>query len=393
MSTDAKWSYKAGEKGRNRVRAYEKSGSGIIYPEFYERDPETGEQHRKRISTEHRDREKAKQQADRLAADFAEAPPEPSPGVTLRELFDNYLEKRTPQVSERQQKHHHRTAEMFCRYFGWQREAESLNRRDWDDFVLDRRSGAIDARGNAISEERRSPVGARRVEEDLQALRAAFNWAVQADLLAANPTAGYPLPKEENPRRPRVTEERYQAMLEVASEIDWRFEVALVLANETGHRSNSIRRLRWSDIDLSEGTVLWRGEEDKASHEHVTPLTDEALRILKRAQEKRAAIGGAWVLPSPTDESEPVSRHLLRDWWYRAEKRAGLEDIEGLGWHGLRRKFADEHKEVPLKDLAHLGGWKTEQTILTCYQDSNLEAMRRAQERRRKLREGTSGGE
>lgn len=75
----------------------------------------------------------------------------------------------------------------------------------------------------------------------------------------------------------------------------------------------------------------------------------------------------------------------MRDWWYRAEKEAGLEHIPGLGWHGLRRKFADEHKAVPLKDLARLGGWKTEQTILTCYQDSDPNAMRRAQERRLEL--------
>ena len=73
----------------------------------------------------------------------------------------------------------------------------------------------------------------------------------------------------------------------------------------------------------------------------------------------------------------------MRDWWYRAEEVAGLEHVERLGWHGLRRKFADELKEVPLKDLARLGGWKTEQTILVCYQDSDLGAMKRAQERRR----------
>ena len=52
-----------------------------------------------------------------------------------------------------------------------------------------------------------------------------------------------------------------------------------------------------------------------------------------------------------------------------------------------------EGKDVPLKDLAELGGWKTEQTILTCYQDSDLAAMRRAQERRRELREASAGGD
>lgn len=282
---------------------------------------------------------------------------------------------------------------MFCRYFGWSREAESLNRKDWDAFILDRGSGRIDARGKTVHKEKRKPTGPRRVQEDLQGLRAARNWAAQADLIARNPTAGYPLPKDERPRRPGVTQERYEAMLKAAESIDWRLELALVLTNETGHRRSAIRQLRWSDIDLAGGTIPWRRETDKTDREHVTPLTGAAAAALKRAQEARAAIGDTWVLPSPSDEAKPVSRNLMRDWWYRAENDAGLEHIPGLGWHGLRRKFADEHKEVPLKDLARLGGWKTEQTILTCYQDSGLDAMRRAQERRLELRDGTSGGE
>ena len=32
---------------------------------------------------------------------------------------------------------------------------------------------------------------------------------------------------------------------------------------------------------------------------------------------------------------------------------------------------------LQISDLARLGGWKTEQTILTCYQDSDLGAMQR----------------
>ena len=350
MSTDARWSYKAGEKGRNRVRAFAKRGSGVIYLEFYQRDPGTGKEHRKRVSTEHRDREKAKQQADRLAADFSDTVPEPERSITLRKLFDNYMAKRTPQVSEGQQKHHRRSAELFCRYFGWDRDAESLNRRDWDEFILDRSSGAIDARGDTIAKEARKPVGPRREQEDLQALRATLNWAVQADLLNQNPTAGYPLPRDDSPRRPRVTEKRYQAMLNVASDVDWRFKLALILANETGHRSKAIRHLRWSDIDLSNRIICWRAKADKSGHEHVTPLTERAAEALQRALEERAAIGETWVLPFPNDEERPVSRHLLRDWWYQAEELAGLEHIDGLGWHGLRRKFADELKEVPLKD-------------------------------------------
>lgn len=388
MSTDANWSYKTGEKGRNRVRAFERD-SGLIYLEFYERNPETGDRKRKRVSTGHRDREKAKQQADRLAAEFAVESPDPDAGTTLRELFDKYLERRSPQVSERRQRFHQRVAELFSRYFGPDREAVSLDRSDWDQFAQDRASGRVDQRGHEVAAADREERGANTVRRDLQGLRAVLNWGVQADLLHVNSTQGYPLPSEDSPRRPTLTEDRYRAMLEVAGEVDWRFEVALVLANETGHRIRAIRHLRWSDLDLGERLVRWRGGTDKAGHEHVTPVTEPAVDVLRNAQRKRAGIGEAWILPAPGDASKPVSRDLAYDWWCRAEALAGLEHVEGLGWHGLRRKFTDEHREASAKDLADLGGWKTPRTIAEVYQSANLEAMRRAQERRKTLREGS----
>lgn len=392
MGSADDWSYTTGEKGRNRVRAYERD-SGIIYLECYERDAETGERNRKRISTRHRDRERAKRQADELAAEFARNSPHESVEPTLRELFDSYLEYRSPQVSERRQRFHRRINELFCRYFGPEKEAATLNRSDWDRFGQDRASGAIDQRGRDVSESDRSSVKPNTVRRDLQGLRAVLNWAVQADLLDANPTTGYPLPTEKNPRRPRLTEERYQAMLAVAGGVDWRFKLALVLANETGHRVRAIRRLQWKDLDLGERLVRWRGGEDKSGNEHVTPLTAEAARSLREARAERPAVGDAWVFPSPEDPTEPCSRHLFRDWWERAEELADLEHIDGLGWHGIRRKFADEHREVPVKDLADLGGWETTRTISEVYQGADLGAMRRAQENRQTLRAERRAGE
>jgi integrase len=92
------------------------------------------------------------------------------------------------------------------------------------------------------------------------------------------------------------------------------------------------------------------------------------------------------VLPSPKDSSKPCSRHLVKNWWYRAEEAAKLEHVKGLGWHGLRRKFATELKEIPLKDLCRLGGWKSPDTILKCYQSADEETMREALMVRRTLR-------
>jgi len=52
-----------------------------------------------------------------------------------------------------------------------------------------------------------------------------------------------------------------------------------------------------------------------------------------------------------------------------------LGDIPRLGWHSLRRKFANDLRHVPLKDLASLGGWKDTQTLLKCYLREDEQAM------------------
>ena len=64
-------------------------------------------------------------------------------------------------------------------------------------------------------------------------------------------------------------------------------------------------------------------------------------------------------------------------------ERAKLAAGQRLGWHGLRRKFATELKDTPLKDLCALGGWKDHNTVLKCYQHADEATMREALAKRR----------
>ncbi len=84
------------------------------------------------------------------------------------------------------------------------------------------------------------------------------------------------------------------------------------------------------------------------------------------------------MFPAPGDASQPVSRHLMRDWWQRGEKQAKVLRAPGLGFHSLRRLFATEMKHIPLTDLCYLGGWKEPQTVLKCYQRPDEDTMRAA---------------
>jgi len=203
-------------------------------------------------------------------------------------------------------------------------------------------------------------------------------------MLDRNPLLGYAPPAEASPRRPIVNASQYEALLVASREIHALFGLALIVVHETGHRIGAVRLPRWADIDLERQLVRWRGENDKIGYEHetwLTPAAVEALQITRRSQ----AVISEWVFPAPSDLAAPMSRHLVRDWWERGQALAKLPPEPGRGWHSLRRQFATEMKYAPLRDLCARGGWKSPQTVLTCYQRADTVSMQQALAARRRL--------
>ena len=183
---------------------------------------------------------------------------------------------------------------------------------------------------------------------------------------------------------PIVTASEYEALLAVSAAIHPLFSLALIVVHETGHRIGAVRLLHGADLDVDRQLVQWRGENDKIGYEHETWLTAAAVEALQAARRSQAVIS-EWVFPVPLDPAKPISRHLLRDWWQRGQALAKLPAELGRGWHSLRRQFATEMKYAPLKDLCALGGWKSPQTVLTCYQRADAASMQRALAARRRL--------
>ena len=386
------WSYSAGERGRNRVRAYEDRARGTIFLEFYETQPGTGTVRRVRVSAGHCDRTAAKRKADELAAAFSRPERPQFRQATLEVLFDMYLREVTPTKGVSKRAHDVRTAEMFRQFFGSTRKAATLNRRDWDRFIHERRRGVIRHPGQAASSNAHVVVRDRQVAYDLKFLISVLNWATLAadergtPLLERNPFKGLPLPKEESPRRPLLSQEQYTSLLRIAGAVDPQFELALVLAHETGHRIGAVRKLRWADIDLHTNRIRWRAENDKIGLEHDPPLSNSAVEALQRARSASAAIGDALLFPSKDDERREVDRHVVQDWWRRGAKLAGIS-APRLGWHSLRRKFVNELKaDTPIADLCYLGGWKSPITVMTVYMQPDAETMRTALTRRENRR-------
>ncbi len=375
--------YAAGEWGRNRVRVFPDPKTGILQIEWRENG------RRRTRSLKHRDWSRAKRQADEFAAGFEglepngrkEAEPEP---LTLGTLFDIYGEEVTPSKGKTSRLHDRAAMAMFLDFLGRDRRPETLSQRDWDRFIRERRAGRIGPSGR--------PVTNCTVEHDLKFLIAVLNWAGRSRdargrlLLDRNPLKGLRKPTEKNPTRVVLNEEEYRALLKVSSRVDWRFRVALVLAHETGHRIGAIRKLRWRDIDFEGREVRWRAENEKTGYEHVTPLTDEALAALEEARRMSLGTGNAPVLPAPSDAARCLTRFRTFRWWKKAQTLAGLEPKRGRGWHSLRRKFASDLMDAPLKVLCELGGWKDATTVLRCYQRPDAGQLRTALEGRPRVR-------
>jgi integrase len=229
------------------------------------------------------------------------------------------------------------------------------------------------------------PVRARIIEQDLKLLLAVLNWAERARadgsgyLLDRNPLRGLKLPKEESPRRPMFTPEQCVALWRAAQQHSPAAERFVLLAWYTGHRSSAIRQLRWSDIDLEAGTIRWRAEVDKIGYEHRNPLHSELITFLKREQSRMAAIGDAWVFPRDNDPSKPMEREFaVRELWPALREAAGIPRGERYGWHSFRRAFANALRDVPLRELKDLGGWKTQATVVAVYLRPDENAQRSA---------------
>ena len=383
------FSYSVGERGRNRVRAFAHPETGRMHLEYYE-PTRTGERPKvRRLALGHSDRELAKEAAEELAAKLRRSAPPATAKLKLVKLFDIYLREVTPGKSVGTQRHDRMCAEMFLRAFRRDREPHTLSLRDWNWFIRQRRDGILRPRTVEVKRTVRNRV----IAHDLKFLLAVLNWATLAGdgkggfLLDRNPLKGLPVPREENPSRAVLTLEQYQRLVAAAAKEGGQIECFVKLAWHTGHRSSSIRNLRWSDVDLEGRRIHWRGENDKIGLDHWNPLHSEVLDALKAHKAvlelvQNRSLSDEWIFPAPQDPSKAMPRETAHKVWKRLAGAAKLPVGQRYGWHSFRRAFSNRlHRSgAPFRDLQDLGGWKSPKTLTEVYLLPDEEAQRRALE-------------
>ena len=103
----------------------------------------------------------------------------------------------------------------------------------------------------------------------------------------------------------------------------------------TGARSGEVTSMRWSDINLSEGTWLKPASTTKQKMDHHAPLSAPARQLLSelRAQDT----DGGWVFPSRASTTGHVAS--FEHAWLAICQLAGISDLHV---HDLRHSYASQ---------------------------------------------------
>lgn len=390
------WSYTVGERPHT-VIVYERTPDGVLWARCWDASVNGG---RRRVSLGHRDKVRAKAWARGQAVKLEHGEDGVPRKVTVAQVlkaYVSYLEKKPKRTAETRAADRRRE-ELWIRLLGAKQDAHRISLGQWQDFINKRTSGELDARGREVPEDQRRPVRNRIIEKDLRWLRWALSWATKyrtSDgryLMRESPVRGveFSIPKEPNPARPVATQERFEAMRGVSDEhqmdVRWNghrtavcsyMSELLDLIDETGHRIGAVRQLRYCDLRLERtqtapyGAIVWSEKADKQDHEHEVPVSSVARSALDRIMRDRPGVGEAYLFPSPTDSTEPVSKRLVQRWFDEVEKAAKLEPVFRGKWHAFRRKWATERKHLPDVAVAHAGGWKSVETMKACYQQAD----------------------
>jgi integrase len=144
---------------------------------------------------------------------------------------------------------------------------------------IDRRSIAVRL---AEIEEERGPVSRNRVRSTLSAF---FGWAITEGFIEANPVSGTGK-ADEGASRERVLTEGELAQLWAALGPD-QFDDIVRLLILTAQRREEIGGLRWSEVDLKRGLLVWGPERTKNKRQHELPLSTAARAILERQPRRK----------------------------------------------------------------------------------------------------------
>lgn len=163
------------------------------------------------------------------------------------------------------------------------------------------------------------------------ALRTMFNWCLGREIVQVSPVARMKMPAKTVSRDRVLSDDELRAVWRGFLSLGYPFGVMGQMLMLTGQRRGEVTELRWSHLDLD--AKLWTIPKELAKNgrEHVVPLTDDVLALLKDVERHESGR----VFPARGNEINPISG------FSKAKSQVlALSETQGWTYHDLRRTMS-----------------------------------------------------
>jgi integrase len=220
------------------------------------------------------------------------------------------------------------------------------------------------------------------VNRDLSVLRHILYWAVDEQLLTANPLARLKMARERHTQRQVLSVAEEQLLLDAAKD---HLRIMIITALDTGMRRGEITSQRWEDIDFSRKLLFVTHSKTPEGEAREIPLTERLLELLLQKRKAEGIIIGF--------RGQPV--RIVKRTWKTALKNAGLRHVR---FHDLRHTFntrlmeAGVLQEVRMALMGHSSGSRVHSIYTHVELPIKREAIARLEQWVKQQRQQTQGG-
>lgn len=265
------------------------------------------------------------------------------PNLQVDELVARFLAEAHPRP------HHLHQIKILLPYFGGM-AVRALNRN----MAADYRQWRL----------KRKTVTDATINRALSVLRHILYWALDEQIIMANPMARVPLVRERRLKRPVMSIVEEDQLLPVLPDYLLRIVVA---ALDTGMRRGEILKQRWEDVDLSRRILSVSRSKTVGGEGREIPLTNRLADLLAAIPDRKDFVF--------TYHGSPLS--WIRKGWLAALKRAHLRHFR---FHDLRHTFntrlmeAGVIQDIRMAIMGHSDGPK----VHSMYTHVDMPAKRKA---------------
>jgi integrase len=205
------------------------------------------------------------------------------------------------------------------------------------------------------------------VNRDLSVLRHILYWAVDEQLIAANPLARLKMARERRTRRQVLSVSEEQLLLGAAKD---HIYLMTVCALDTGMRRGEITGQRWEDIDFSRKLLFVTRSKTPEGESREIPLSDRLHELLLKDRQAEGLI--------VSFRGKPV--RIVKRTWKTALKNAQVRHVR---FHDLRHTFntrlmeAGVMQEVRMALMGHSTGSRVHATYTHIELPVKREAIRK----------------